>query len=738
MQCYTDLTPPTAVTASVALPFLSSSANNLIVAKTSLLQVFALKSVVTDTAEATKDSISRTDISPKVQRRERSHVSKLILISEYEVSGIITALARVKAQRSKSGGEFLLVAIQDAKLSLVEWDPEKHSISTVSIHYYERDDLQGAPWAPAINKCDSILTVDPSSRCAALKFGPRSLAILPLGQLGGDLVIDDEDHESGTQLRRRQSSVKVNGDSTVAPLPYSASFVLSLVQLDPTLIHPIHLAFLHEYREPTVGVLSSKVASSAGLLHERCDPISFTVYTLDLEQQASTPLVSITGLPYDIHRILPLPLPIGGALLIGNNELIHVDQAGKVNSIAVNSLAKAGSSFPLVSESELDLRLENCVIEQLGSSSGELLLITNAGELGIISFKLDGRSVSGLSIHIISEANGGSLLSASASCASHVGSGRVFVGSQDGDSVLLGWFSKGFRQRSTRRESEGAGVAEDIQNEDFDEDSVFEDDLYADEKSVGDSRTLATPVTELLDDLTFRIHDILPNLGPLSDITLMKSKLSNPLEEGTQDWTKLDLVGVSGRGRISSLIRLSPNICPSVMKRFDIAGITRLWAVHAESASGESMIADDQHNFLIASMDPDFSEGGSQVYRIEGKDVNPMENSDFEPEAGATIEVGSMLNGMRILQVIRNEVRAFDGGRSKFPISDIHIVEEHLWLYTLSQVLGVFYPERISRRPFWVRLNVYIRHSIASIIHVLIHAVPLACDLSNNMLLITK
>lgn len=719
MQCYTELTPPTAVTASVALPFLSSSANNLIVAKTSLLQVFALKSVVSEAAETRKNSFTNTDTSPKVQRRERTFISKLILISEYDVSGTITALARVKAQRSKSGGEFLLVAIKDAKLSLVEWDPEKHSISTVSIHYYERDDLQSPPWAPVVSKCDSILTVDPSSRCAALKFGVRSLTILPLGLLGDDLVIEDEDHDTSTQSKRRQSSMKVNGDNSTVALPYSASFVLSLVQLDPTLIHPIHLAFLHEYREPTVGILSSKIASSAALLHERRDPICYTVYTLDLEQQASTPLVSIPGLPYDIHRIVPLPLPVGGALLIGNNELIHVDQAGKINSVAVNSLATAGSSFPLVFQGELDLRLEGCVIEQLGSANGELLLITNTGELSIVSFRLDGRSVSGFSIHTIPDINGGDLLKASASCASHVGGGRIFVGSQDGDSVLLGWSSKGLRQRQLRRDSEAAGVVEDSLDEDFDEDGAFEDDLYADEKPNGHARTLATPVTELLDDLAFRVHDTLPNLGPLIDITLMKSKLFDPLEEDRKDWAKLDLVAASGRGQTSSLVRLSPEISPSVTKRFDIAGVTRLWAVHAESASGEYFTEDDVHNFLITSMDPEFSEGGSQVFRLDEEELELMEGYDFEPEAGATVEVGSLLNGVRIVQVLKNEVRAFDGGRSEFHILGVYIVAEHLWLCICHAPCHFFSCFEIWKmRPPRACLNVYKRHSIASMINV--------------------
>ncbi len=48
MQCYTELAPPTAVSHAVTLPFASSRATNLVVAKNSLLQVFELRSTITE------------------------------------------------------------------------------------------------------------------------------------------------------------------------------------------------------------------------------------------------------------------------------------------------------------------------------------------------------------------------------------------------------------------------------------------------------------------------------------------------------------------------------------------------------------------------------------------------------------------------------------------------------------------------------------------------------------------
>ncbi|KAL8634723.1 MAG: hypothetical protein Q9226_009447, partial [Calogaya cf. arnoldii] len=206
MQCFTELTPPTAVTHSLSLPFLSASANNLIVAKTSLLQIFSLKSVLHETTATSESSVQArrasfhgpTSANPNtgaLRHGERAPTTKLVLIAQYELSGVVTSLARVKLQASKSGGEALLVSLRNAKLSLVEWDPERYSISTISIHLYEREDTQGSPWEPDAEDTISYLSVDPRSKCAALKFGERHMAILPFHQPGDDLVMDDYDSE---------------------------------------------------------------------------------------------------------------------------------------------------------------------------------------------------------------------------------------------------------------------------------------------------------------------------------------------------------------------------------------------------------------------------------------------------------------------------------------------------------------------------------------------------------------
>jgi cleavage and polyadenylation specificity factor subunit 1 len=437
MQAYTELVPPTAITHALALPFLSPTTPNLIVAKTSLLQIFAL-----------------------------TPTSKLRLIGEYPLAGTVTSLARVKTSSSRSGGEALLLSFRDAKLSLVEWDPENHRLSTISIHYYEGENVVAPPYEQALGEYESVLTVDPGSRCAALKFGARQVAILPFRQGGEELIDEDEE--------------KIEED--LEETPYKASFVLPLTTLDPSLCHTVHLAFLFEYREPTFGILSAAMAPSAALFEERRDCLTYTVFTLDLEQKASTNLMTVGKLPSSLWKVVPLPLPIGGALLVGNNEFVHVDQSGKANATAVNEFAKRESEFGMADQSHLNLKLEHCCIELLDPKSGELLLVLNDGSLATINFQMLGRSISSVDIAKVSPENGGDIFPAAASCITRLDNDKLFIGSEDGASSLLAWSRPVPSQARKRSHAQMLGKNpsneeeedEDITSEDDDDD----DDLY--------------------------------------------------------------------------------------------------------------------------------------------------------------------------------------------------------------------------------------------------------------------
>ncbi|KAJ5902421.1 Cleavage/polyadenylation specificity factor A subunit C-terminal [Penicillium taxi] len=671
MQCYTELLPPTGVSHALAIPFLSASADNLIVVRSSLLQVFSLR----------KSSPRRLTESTETHSTHPSD-TKLVLEKEYSLPGSVTGLSRVKLLNTKSGGEAILLAVRNARLSLIEWDPERHNISTISIHYYERDDLTRSPWLPDLSRCPSILSVDPSSRCAVFNFGVRNLAILPFHQAGDDLVMDDYDPEldeerSGLGTGNGADQENSKHDSTYQT-PYAASFVLPLTALDPSLLHPVSLAFLYEYREPTFGILYSQVTTSTALVNERKDVMFYTVFTLDLEQRASTTLLSVSRLPTDLFKIVALPPPVGGALLIGTNEIVHVDQAGKTNAVGVNDFSRQVSSFSMSDQSNLAFRLEGCMVERLGGESGDVLLALASGDMALIKFKLDGRSVSGITVHSLPAQAGGNLLNSSASCSTCFDDGNIFLGSEDADSVLLGWSNSSISSKKSRQISkQGNDEVEVFSEEDQMEDDVYEDDLYSSAPDTTQADSSISLGNSTPGFYNFRLNDRLTNIGPLRDITLGKSS-SDPTGEGVS--SELELVASQGSDRAGGLVVIKREVDPLTKIFLQIDDVDAVWsATITEGKKGLLNVNDSSRHFVIFSRPTDVDKEVSEIMIVNGQELEPFKAPEFNPNEDSTVEIGSLANSTRLVQVLQNEVRSYDkdlGLAQIYPVWDEETDEE--------------------------------------------------------------
>lgn len=690
MQVYTELTPPTAVTHSLTLPFLSADANNLIVAKSSLLQIFS----ITTTFEPRSDeSRKHSQIADRrvnddeglessflgadsiLLRSNEAAVSKLILVAECPLSGTITSISRIKSTSAKSGGEVLLLSFKNAKLVLVEWDPERYSISTISVHLYEQEDSESSPWSCDLDSVGSYLTADPAGRCAALKFGTRSLAILPIHQQGDeDIAMDDWDEDLDGPRPVDEAPTKAKVEDIGTDVPYSASFVLRLSTLNTNLIFPKHLVFLYEYREPTFGVLSSTRLPSSSV-KERTDCMTYTVYTLDLYQKASTTILSVTGLPSDLFKIIALPTPVGGSLLVGANELIHVDQSGKTTGIAVNMYTKLSTSYALADQSELQLRLENSIIEILSVENGDMLVVLESSDSLILSFHMDGRSVSGMSLCPVSAKAGGKLFKSSLSCSCSLPDSCIFLGSEQADSVLLSWAKQiiqPVRKRGGPRAAYGL-EADDIDDSDG-EDIYDEDDLYGDDTPMVETNGAAS-VTK---DYVFKVDDTLINIAPITDVSFGRSAFE-PCSEAEKNSEglvgELELVAATGSHNSGALVILKREVEPKVIGKFDFPQARGMWTVSAKTPAAsvlqpdkEKTVANGDYgsqtqfdSFMIVSRITAESAEESNIYSLTSASFEPMVGTEFESEAGATIEAGTLGNGMRIVQVLRSEVRSYDG-----------------------------------------------------------------------------
>ncbi|KJX93568.1 Cleavage/polyadenylation specificity factor A subunit like protein [Zymoseptoria brevis] len=623
MECYTELIAPTAVTHSLALPFLTPDANNLIVVKTSLLQVFALHNAQ----------------------------SKLVLIGEYPLAGTVTSIARLKTLGTRTGGEAILLAFKNAKLSLIEWDPENHRISTVSIHYYEGENVIAQPYGPSLGEYESILTVDPGSRCAALKFGARQLAILPFRQFGDELLGEEEgefENANDGTTSKRQDAMQ-NGEDEAEQTPYKQSFVLPLTTPDPALSHTIDLAFLHEYREPTFGIISSAIEPSYALFDERKDILTYTVFTLDLEQKASTNLITVPNLPSNLWKVVPLPSPIGGALLIGTNEFIHVDQSGKANATAVNEFAMKESDFGMADQSGLNLKLEGCSVEILNSSTGEMLVVLRDGPLATVDFKMLGRSISAVIVTIVSSDSGGKVFSTAPSCVSRLDPNHLFIGSEDGSSSLLGCADS--QSGLSRKRSHAQMLGQNSGDEEEDVLDEDDDDLYDAEP---DSKKRATSVAEQSageSSTHFEIKDDLHSIGPINNTCVGRSNAAGE--------DKLQLLAGTGKSRSSRLTCINRDIIPQHVRKNQFEGAKHAWAVCAREKKSDDVQPDNMlfvHNGsrtkvydITSANDDEAGEGG----------YTERSATEFEHD-GETLEVLTLGHGAAIVQVRRMEIRTYD------------------------------------------------------------------------------
>ncbi|KAK6436291.1 mRNA cleavage and polyadenylation factor subunit [Oleoguttula sp. CCFEE 5521] len=646
MQCYTELLPPSAVTHAVALPFRTASEEDLIVAKTSLLQVYKVRQSPAPIAH-TNGSSNGLDA-----RRESS---KLCLVGEYALSGTVLALQRIKITASKSGGDALLIAFAAAKLSLVQWDPENHRISTVSIHYYEGENITMQPFGPDLRDNASILTVDPSSRCAALKFGQRHLAILPFRRAGDELAEADVDVDMDA---RKQSANHDQTNGEVSETPYKASFVSALTQIAPEITHPVDLAFLYEYREPTLGILSAATQPSTALLDVRKDILSYTAATLDLEQRASTVLVSVEGLPSDLWKVVPLPLPIGGALLVGNNELVHIDQGGKPHAVTVNEFAKTGSNFGMTDQSSLGLRLEDCQVAILDGSTGDALLVLRDGSMAVLSFVVQGRNVSGMHVAIIDQKEESSAPSGLPSCIAKFKNGQLFIGSDECDSTIIDNDAAVPALSRKRSHAQMLGKGDGAGSEDEDQ---GDDDLYG--GASADTQQLRPMQNGSNAQHTaaykYRRIDQLPCHGPFDAVCFGKSTSSSD---------KLQAVASIGRGHSSCLALLSRHLQPVLGRSCIIENATSMWNVAVKTKDSSLDEKDTMQSIdVLFIFDGSCTKAYDRAVSDEATstEVNYIERQDTDFEGdGETVDIGILANSTRIVQCRQTEIRAYDANLS--------------------------------------------------------------------------
>lgn len=94
----------------------------------------------------------------------------------------------------------------------------------------------------------------------------------------------------------------------------------------------------------------------------RTDTCAMAAISLNLQQKVHPVIWSVSNLPFDCTRAVPIKKPLGGTLIFAVNSLIYLNQSIPPYGVSLNSIAETCSSFPL---SKLLKILNYCIFYDL-------------------------------------------------------------------------------------------------------------------------------------------------------------------------------------------------------------------------------------------------------------------------------------------------------------------------------------------------------------------------------------
>ena len=539
-------------------------------------------------------------------------------------------LKDLKITKLPNGKDGILMAFSDAKVSLLEYNQGLHTFTTISIHYYEREEYKRDA---LIYKHDPKLYVDPQNRVAICRFFNERLAVVPFK--------NDQDDDQSKQ-------------------PYQPSYVISFSNIDPSIKNVVDMVFLADYFEPTLAILYEPWPTWAGQLDTVKDSKCLMVVSLSLNTKTYSVLYKVSKLPFNASKLVPVPAPTGGLIICTPNGLIHVDQACTPAAIGVNDyfgLEDFWDDRNLLYKAATDEKRLGMVLdmpEAVFLNPDTLLLIPDTGEL--LLFDLIGhedagrgwkRKRSGVVEFKMSRVG---LRAPPPSTLERLGpwkkDGSLFLGSHSGDSLIIKY-------------TESVGSLEAKVDDEIDD---LDDEIY------GDSNAIQPLILDEKSGFKFQVIDMWPSIIPLQDFAIgepvdfsdIKTKCDHPV---------LEIVACAGEGHTGSLGIMSESIRPQIISSFDMDGIIDIWTVKCSS------IESDYHSFLIISKE------NSTLVLQTGQELTQVKNAEFHTE-GPTVLADSVLDNSIIVQIEPNRIILLDSDGKR--LKEKSIGDDELWIVSAS------------------------------------------------------
>lgn len=399
--CHT-IHPATSVEHSVECHFYNLDETNLVVAGSNRLNVYRI--IDYDETIANKSTYSRSNQSNGnlASFRDRNEDQTVLLehLQTFELYGTVASLTKIKlGNRHTYERDSLVMSFPDAKLSIVQYNPQNHDLKSVSMHYFE-DDLRGGYVTNHLHP--PIARVDPENRCIAMVCYGKHIVVIPVDKdeekdlehelydtsssssqssssdfndslsYGDDDDDDDEALKASTAIKRKKSLVhtvkskkipnpinyvssnnSINAsmaeESNQTRSPVLPSYIIDLNEevCGEKIDNIVDIQFLHNYNNPTLVLLYESNRTWSGRIAMKQDTYSMVALSMNVHQRLHPIIWTVNNLPYDSLRILAVPKPIGGLLIIACNEIIYLNQSVPAFGITFNCFTKESSNFPL-------------------------------------------------------------------------------------------------------------------------------------------------------------------------------------------------------------------------------------------------------------------------------------------------------------------------------------------------------------------------------------------------------
>ncbi|XP_076921796.1 cleavage and polyadenylation specificity factor subunit 1-like isoform X1 [Bidens hawaiensis] len=603
---------------------------NLIVTAANVLEVYTVR-VLENDANNNKDSAQpqRGGLMAGLSGASLELVCSYRLHGNVESVGVLSSGAEdlTSGRRRDS----IILTFRDAKISVLEFDDSVYGLRTSSMHCFE-----GPQWLHLKKGRESfargpLIKADPLGRCAGVLVYGLQMIMLKAAEAGG-LVGDDGGSSGGGSVSARIQS----------------SYMISLRDLDVN--HVKDFIFVHGYIEPVLVILHEKELTWAGRLpykHHTCVISALSIST-SLKQH---PLIwSAINLPHHSYKLLAVPSPIGGVLVICANTIHYHSQSASC-ILALNNYAVPVDSSQEMSRSSFSVELDAANATWI--SNDVAMLSTKSGELLLLTLVHDGRIVQKLDLSK-------SKASVLTSGITTIGTSFFFLGSRLGDSLLVQFYcgagsSMGSKEEvgdiegdlpSTKRLRRSSSDAlQDMANDD-------ELSLYGSELNNAQSSQKT---------FSFTVRDSLINVGPLKDFSYGLRMNTDQNATGVAKQSNYELVCCSGHGKNGSLCVLQRSIRPEIITQESIPGCKGLWTVYHKSSRNQAEHSktatedEEYHAYLIISL-----ESRTMVLQTVSNLEEVTENVDYFVQ-GSTIYVGNLFGRRRVIQVYSRGARILDG-----------------------------------------------------------------------------